>query len=88
MVTWDRQEGRRRTFAMADCGFGPGGSRFTEVVDGERRFEVLEVTLLFRAGTITAPIRDEDLARLLDVEPGARVELSRVRDTVLAAARG
>jgi UDP-N-acetylmuramate dehydrogenase len=84
--SWDRTERAQRTFAMMDCGFRTGGSRFTPE-DGRRRYDVLEVAFLFRAGTITAPLRDADLARLLGVQLGDRVPLPRVREAVLTAAR-
>lgn len=82
--TWDRVEHTQHTFAMADCGFRPGGSRFT-AEGGQGRYDVLDVTFLFRAGTITAPLHDLALVRLLGVAPGARVALPRVRETVLGA---
>lgn len=82
--TWDRDEGRQHTFAMADCGFLPGGSRFTPE-EGRRRYDVLEVGFLFRAGTVTAPVHDPALSRLLGVSPGDRVPLPRVRQAVLAS---
>lgn len=82
--TWDRVEGRQRTFAMVECEFRTGGSRFS-AEDGRRRYDVIEVTFLFRAGTITAPLRDADLVGLLGVAPGDRVPLPRVREAVLAA---
>lgn len=82
--TRDRDAGAQRTFAMAECEFRPGGSRFVPV-HGERRFDVIEATFLFRSGTITAPLADADLARLIGVVPGSRVPLPRVREAVLAA---
>lgn len=83
--TWDRAHSTQRTFAMADCGFRPGGSRFAPE-RGRRRYDVLEVAFLFRAGTITAPLSDAELAGLLDVQLGERVPLARVRHAVLASA--
>ncbi|WP_347352656.1 hypothetical protein [Intrasporangium sp.] len=82
--TWDRAERTQRTFAMADCGFRSGGSRFA-AGEGERRYDIVEVAFLFRAGTITAPLDDPALTRLLDVAPGERVPLPRVREAVLGA---
>ncbi|MDN5795638.1 MAG: hypothetical protein L0H79_07770 [Intrasporangium sp.] len=83
--TWDRMEDTQRTFAMADCEFHQGGSRFLPE-DGRRRYDVLEVAFVFRAGTITAPLQDAGLTQLLGVELGERVPLPRVREAVLAAA--
>lgn len=40
---WDRVESRTRTFAFAECGFGPSVSRFQErLLGGEHRYDVLE----------------------------------------------
>ena len=44
--TWDRHDRTHRTFAAVDCEFRPGGSRFTSN-DGDRRYDVLEVSFLF-----------------------------------------
>ena len=84
--TWDREVDAQRTFAMVDCEFRPGRSRFTPRADG-RAYAVLEVTFLFRSGTITAPLTDPALVQLLGVQPGMRLPLSQVRRAVLAAAR-
>ncbi len=84
--TRDRDGDTQRTFAMADCGFRLSGSRFAPE-QGRRRYDVLDVEFLFRAGTVTAPLRDAGLARLLDVELGERVPLEQVRRAVLASAR-
>lgn len=76
VATWDRADGRTRTFAFAECGFGPAESRFQEVMpSGEHRYEIREVTFLFEQGDKTLPIRDGDLAAALGVEPGERVRL-------------
>lgn len=80
--TWDRIDRTQRTFPMVDCRFRPGGSRFTPGAAG-RRYDVLDVAFLFRAGTVTSPIRDHDLAGLLGVTLGDRVPLPLVRDAVL-----
>lgn len=83
--TWDRAADAQRTFAMSECEFCPGGSRFS-LREGVRRYDILDVAFLFRAGTVTAPLETE-LAGLLGVAPGTRVPLSRVREAVLAGAR-
>jgi UDP-N-acetylmuramate dehydrogenase len=73
----DRTDGARRSFAFAECGFVPGGSRLAErLPDGGFRYEILDVAFLLRQGDLTAPIRDDDLARALGVEPGTRVPLA------------
>lgn len=81
--TWDRSADTQRTFAMVDCQFRPGGSVFA-TPEGCRRYDILEVTLLLRSGTITAPLRDPELARLLGVPEGTRVPLPVAREAVLA----
>lgn len=84
--TRDRTDRAQRTFAMADCDFGPGGSRFAVGRSGHR-YDVLDVAFLFRAGTVTGPLQDDCLAGLLGADLGDRVALPLVRDAVLAAAR-
>lgn len=76
--TWDQEEDRQRTFAWADGGFVPGGSRFT---DG--RYRLLDVAFLFRRGDLSAPVSDDALAARLGVEPGARVATAEVRAALL-----
>jgi UDP-N-acetylmuramate dehydrogenase len=87
--TWDRQEGRVRTLAGADCEFGYRSSRLKEerFRDGPR-FVVLEVTFRLTPGGLSAPVRYAELARTLDVLPGERAALPAVRDAVLALRRG
>lgn len=81
---WDRAEERAHTFALAECAFGPGTSRFLETLPGgEDRYEIRDVSFLFETGTKTRPIRDPQLATLLGIEPGERVPL-----TEYAARRG
>lgn len=77
--TWDLRSDGQRTFAWADCGFGPGTSRFDEVREQRQRYQILEVTFLFKMGDLSDPIADADLARALGVEPGKRVPLGAVR---------
>jgi UDP-N-acetylmuramate dehydrogenase len=82
---WDRVTGDVRTFAAADCGFGYRTSRFKE---DPSRFVVLDVTFQLRLGDLGAPVRYAELARSLDVQPGQRAPMTRVRETVLALRRG
>jgi UDP-N-acetylmuramate dehydrogenase len=83
--TWDREEGRLRTFAAADCGFGYRTSWFKEEPG---RFVVLDVTFLLRQGTLGAPVRYAELAATLGVEQGERAPLADVRAAVLKLRSG
>lgn len=81
--TWDRFADAQKTFPLADCHFGPDTSRFLEtLVDGAGRFEILDVSFLFKQGNLTTPIRDEALAGALGIDVGGRVPLGAVRDVV------
>ena len=86
--TWDRQEGRVRTLASADCEFAYRTSRFKQEQfrDGPR-FVILEVTFQLRLADLSEPIRYAELARALGVEVGARVPVEQVRATVLELRR-
>ena len=55
--TWDRVDGRQRTFAAADCGFGYRTSRFKQ---DPQRYVVLDVTFQLRTG---APVHAGALRR-------------------------
>ena len=83
--TWDRVEGRHRTFFHADCGFGYRTSRFKQ---DPSRFVVLSVAFQLRFGTLGAPVRYAELARTLGVEPGVRAPLTAVREAVLRLRAG
>lgn len=86
--TWDRQQGRVRTLAAADCEFAYRHSRFKEErYRGGPRFVVLEVTFQLRLADLSGPIRYPELARTLGVEVADRAPLARVRDAVLALRR-
>jgi len=82
---WDREHGRLRTFAAADCGFGYRTSRFKEEPG---RFVVLDVTFLLKQGTLGAPVRYAELAATLGVEQGERAPLADVRAAVLKLRSG
>jgi UDP-N-acetylmuramate dehydrogenase len=82
---YDRVLRQVRTFAASDCGFDYRWSRFKAEPE---RYVVLDVTFLFKQGTLGAPVAYAELARHLGVQPGERVELSRVREAVLALRRG
>ena len=84
VLTWDRVEGRLRTFAAADCRFGYRTSRFkTE----PGRYVVLEVVFQLREADLSAPVRYAELARVLGVEVGGRAPLGAVREAVLGLRR-
>ncbi|QDO87224.1 hypothetical protein FNH13_01850 [Ornithinimicrobium ciconiae] len=85
--TWDRHHDAQRTFAWSDCDFRSGGSRFVETLpDGSYRYQVLDVSLLFKQGELSAPIATAHLATLLGTTRGARVPLVEVRDALVAGA--
>ena len=83
--TWDREQGRLRTFAAAECGFGYRTSRFKEEPG---RFVVLDVTFLLKQGTLGAPIEYAELAATLGIEQGERAPLADVRAAVLKLRSG
>ena len=83
--TWDRVEGRRRTFAGPECGFGYRTSRFKA---DPGRFLVLEVTFQLPLGDLSAPVAYAELARRLGVQVGERRPLAEVRAAVLALRAG
>ncbi|HLS24383.1 MAG TPA: hypothetical protein VK063_00755 [Beutenbergiaceae bacterium] len=75
--TWDRKTDSLRTFPRSDCGFEPGGSRFQELLaDDRERYDILQVTFLFKQGDFTARIQDAELAEFLSVDPGERIPLT------------
>jgi UDP-N-acetylmuramate dehydrogenase len=83
--TYDRGEGELRTFAADECGFGYRTSRFKREPG---RYVVLDVTFLFKQGTLGAPVAYAELARALEVEPGGRAPLVDVRRAVLGLRTG
>lgn len=86
--TWDRQEGRLRTFAAADCGFTYRHSLFKETADGASpRYVVLDVTFRFELADLSKPLAYADLAAGLGVDLGARVPLADAREAVLEQRR-
>lgn len=86
--TWDRATDAQRTFAMVECEFEPGSSRFSRetLPDGTQRYVVIEAALLLKQADITPPLHDEALVAALGIEPGERVPLGRVHDLALGAA--
>lgn len=86
--TWDRQEGRVRTLAAADCEFAYRHSRFKEErFRGGPRFVILEVTFQLPIADLSGPVRYPELARVLGIEVGARAPLPEVRTAVLGLRR-
>lgn len=95
--TWDRHEGRVRTLALAECGFGYRDSLLKQSQRGvgadgltwhpTPRYVVLDVTLHMRFGTMSAPIAYDGLARELGLATGERAPLADVRAAVLTLRR-
>ena len=82
--TWDHSRDAQKTFPMVSCQFGTGESRFQEELPGGGpRFEILDVSFLFKQGDYTLPIQDEELAAMLGIAVGDRATLKAVRDTIL-----
>jgi UDP-N-acetylmuramate dehydrogenase len=81
--TYDRETRMIRTFANAECGFAYRTSRFK----GSNRYVILGVTYQLLQGTLSASVRYAELARLLDVDIGARAKLGDVRAAVIELRR-
>lgn len=87
--TWDREQGKVRTFFAADCEFAYRDSIFKRtpyrgpVPSPTGRYVVLSVTFQHTIGNRSAPIRYSQLADALGVEVGARAPMDEVREAVL-----
>jgi UDP-N-acetylmuramate dehydrogenase len=81
---FDRSKGAVSELAAAECGFGYRTSAFK----GSDRWVVLAVTFALRRSAASQPLRYAELARALEVEPGATAALDEVRAAVLALRRG
>jgi UDP-N-acetylmuramate dehydrogenase len=81
---FDRSTGAMSELAAAECGFGYRTSAFK----GSDRWVVLAVTFALRRSAASQPLRYAELARALEVEPGATAALDEVRAAVLALRRG
>ena len=79
--TYDRRDGAVRTLFPLDCRFDYRHSRF-KAEPG--RHVVLSVTFQLKLGSLSAPVRYPELARVLGVEVGDRAPITAVRDAVLA----
>ena len=80
----DRTTGAVSELAPDECGFGYRTSAFKR----SDRWVVLAVTFALRRGAASQPLRYAELARALEVEPGATAALDEVRAAVLALRRG
>jgi UDP-N-acetylmuramate dehydrogenase len=80
----DRTTGAVTELAPAECDFGYRTSAFKR----SDRWVVLAVTFALRRDTGSQPLRYAELARALEVEPGATAPLHAVRAAVLALRRG
>lgn len=79
----DRRTGRIRTVLAEDLGLVYRGS----VLKHSDEAVVLRARYLLRDGGESAPIRYAELARALDVQPGARVDVDSARQAVLELRR-
>lgn len=82
--TLDRSTGEIRTFFAVECQFGYRSSRF-KAEPG--RYLVLAVTFQLRLGSLSAPIRYPELARVLGIGPGSRAPAREVAEAVLGLRR-
>jgi UDP-N-acetylmuramate dehydrogenase len=82
--TLDRSTGKVRTLFAVECGFGYRTSVFKRSPD---RYLVLDVTFQLKLGSLSAPVRYAELARVLGVEVGTRAPAAEVREAVLALRR-
>ena len=86
VVAYDRVRRATVTLPAADCAFGYRNSRFKA---DPTRYVVLRVRFALEdAGGLSAPLRYAETARLLGVQPGARVPLTDARDAVLKLRTG
>ncbi|MCL1838823.1 MAG: UDP-N-acetylmuramate dehydrogenase [Propionibacteriaceae bacterium] len=87
--TFDRQTSQIRIFDAAECGFGYRTSAFKQSATGSPtgRWVILEVSFQFAQNKLSAPLRHQELANMLEVQPGERAPLSKVREAVLELRR-
>ncbi|GLZ07578.1 UDP-N-acetylenolpyruvoylglucosamine reductase [Actinomadura sp. NBRC 104412] len=81
---YDRRTRKIVEFRREECGFTYRHSAFK----GHDRYVILEVTYELRESEASQPIAYAELARKLDVEPGATVPLKEAREAVLELRRG
>ncbi|WP_062528643.1 UDP-N-acetylmuramate dehydrogenase [Demequina rhizosphaerae] len=87
--TWDRETGSVRSLPLVKAEFGYRDSMLKRSMTHgpwgpTPRYVVLDVTFHTRMASLSAPVRYQQLAAALDVEIGARVPITEVRDAVLA----
>jgi UDP-N-acetylmuramate dehydrogenase len=80
----DRERDEVRELPPEECGFAYRTSAFKR----NDRWVVLSVTFALHPGEDSQPIRYAELARALEVEPGATAPLADAREAVLALRRG
>ncbi len=86
--TWDRVEGRVRTFTAAECAFTYRHSLFKSTgYRGGGRHVVLDVVFQLDIADLSRPIAYADLAAGLGVDQGTRVPLRDAREAVLEQRR-
>jgi len=78
---FDRKNDEVKTFASSDCEFEYRNSKFKKEAG---RWVILDVTFQLRKGEASLPIQYSELASALGVEIGARVDVAKVREAVLA----
>ncbi len=81
---YDRRDARERVLDCAACQFG---YRTSALKDAAPRFVVLSVTFRLAVSVQSTPIRYAELARAASVSEGETVELSHLRQVVLALRR-
>ncbi len=81
---WDREVSAVVGLPAAECGFGYRTSAFKR----SGRWVVLAVTFALERGTLSAPVRYAELARLLDVPLGSSAPVAQVRAAVLELRAG
>ncbi|WP_062466950.1 UDP-N-acetylmuramate dehydrogenase [Demequina maris] len=87
--TWDREAGSVKTLPLVKAEFGYRDSMLKRSMTHgpwgpTPRYVVLDVTFHTRMANLSAPVRYQQLATALDVELGARVPITEVREAVLA----
>nr|WP_183341990.1 UDP-N-acetylmuramate dehydrogenase [Microlunatus antarcticus] len=82
--TLDRSTGKVRTLFAVECGFG---YRTSVLKRDPGRYVVLDVTFQLKLGSLSAPVRYAELARVLGVEVGVRAPAAEVREAVLSLRR-
>jgi UDP-N-acetylmuramate dehydrogenase len=81
----ERRTGTVRELPGAACGFSYRSSAFKRVPD---RWVVLAVRFILTRAPLSAPIRYDELARVLAVAAGQKAPLREVREAVLELRRG